>query len=295
MLIFAMIVVVYAALQPDRIPPRDPRMSLGEKFWESRRLIPVVLLIVAVIGSIYGGIATPTESAVLGVVGSFVLAGIDTLLVRRHLLVLGAAAVALAVAGLAGLMDGVQVAVVGALGLLAYTIAMGGISWTVFRESAYGAMRTNCMIALILSGAAFMSTAMGFTGLPRLFADWITGMNLSQGALIAALTVVFIIMGCFIDGISMVVLTTAVILPAVKAAGIDLLWFGIFIVLVVEMAQITPPVGFNLYVLQSLAKRSMGYVALAASPFFFGLMAMVVVVFFVPGLVTWLPAQMFGN
>jgi TRAP-type C4-dicarboxylate transport system permease large subunit len=102
-------------------------------------------------------------------------------------------------------------------------------------------------------------------------------------------------MGCFIDGISMVVLTTAVILPAVKAAGIDLLWFGIFIVLVVEMAQITPPVGFNLYVLQSLAKKSMGYVAFAALPFFVGMAVMIAIVFFVPGLVTWLPNQMFGR
>jgi TRAP-type C4-dicarboxylate transport system permease large subunit len=151
------------------------------------------------------------------------------------------------------------------------------------------------MIALILSGAAFLSTAMGFTGLPRMFAEWISHMQLSQGLLIVALTIVFIIMGCLVDGISMVVLTTSVILPAVKAAGIDLLWFGIYIVLVVEMAQITPPVGFNLYVLQSLAKKSMGYVALAALPFFIGMNIMVALVFFFPDIVTWLPNQMFGQ
>lgn len=295
MIIFSALVMGYALLLPQHIPPRDPRMSLGQKFWESRRLIPVVLLIIAVIGSIYGGIATPTESAVLGVVGAFVLSALDTLLEKRHLAVIGAAVVALVGAGLAGFLTLTQGAILGALGLLVYAVLIGGISWQVFRDSSLGAMRTNCMIALILSGAAFLSTAMGFTGLPRLFADWIIGMNLSQGALIAALAVVFILLGCVIDGISMVVLTTAVILPAIKAAGIDLLWFGIFIVLVVEMAQITPPVGFNLFVLQSLAKRSMGYVALAASPFFLGLLAMVIVIFFVPGLATWLPAQMFGN
>jgi TRAP-type C4-dicarboxylate transport system permease large subunit len=93
----------------------------------------------------------------------------------------------------------------------------------------------------------------------------------------------------------MVVLTTSVILPAVTAAGIDLLWFGIFIVLVVEMAQITPPVGFNLYVLQSLARKDMGYVAMAALPFFIGMLAMVALVVAFPGIVTWLPRQMFGS
>jgi TRAP-type C4-dicarboxylate transport system permease large subunit len=294
MLIFALIVMGYALLHPARIPPRDPVLSLSEKLWESRRLIPTVLLILLVIGSIYGGIATPTESAVLGVVGALILSGLDRLMEPMHRMVLiGAVAVA-GVVGLSGFAAWDQVGALLVIGLLLYTIAVGGVSWGLFRDSALGAMRTNCMIALILSGAAFLSTAMGFTGLPRLFADWITGMNLSKGELIAALTVVFIIMGCFIDGISMVVLTTAVILPAVKAAGIDLLWFGIFIVLVVEMAQITPPVGFNLYVLQSLAKKSMGYVAFAALPFFVGMAVMIAIVFFVPGLVTWLPNQMFG-
>jgi TRAP-type C4-dicarboxylate transport system permease large subunit len=295
MFIFSFIVMAYAALQPARIPPRDPRLSITEKLWESRRLIPVVLLILTVLGSIYGGLATPTESAVLGVVGALILSGIDKLLEKRHLaVILGAGALGCGLA-LAGVAYWDQVGALYLIGLLIYTTAIGGISFTLFRESALGAMRTNCMIALILSGAAFLSTAMGFTGLPKMFADWIAGMGLSQGMLIVALTIVFIIMGCFIDGISMVVLTTSVILPTVKAAGIDLLWFGIYIVLVVEMAQITPPVGFNLFVLQSLAKKSMGYVALAALPFFAGLLLMVAVVFFFPDIVTWLPNQMLGQ
>ncbi|MGL4441422.1 MAG: TRAP transporter large permease [Bosea sp. (in: a-proteobacteria)] len=295
MLIFSFIVMGYAVMYPQRIPARDPIMTLKEKFWESRRLIPTVLLIITVLGSIYGGIATPTESAVLGVVGALILSGIDKLMERTHAIVVGAAVVICAACGITGIAQWDQVGAIFLIGLLVYTAAVGGISWNVFKESALGATRTNCMIALILSGAAFLATAMGFTGLPRLFADWIVGLNLSQAGFIAALTVVFIIMGCFIDGISMVVLTTAVILPAVKAQGIDLLWFGIFIVLVVEMAQITPPVGFNLYVLQSLAKKSMGYVALASLPFFVGMLFMVAIVFFVPDLVTWLPNQMLGQ
>jgi C4-dicarboxylate transporter, DctM subunit len=295
MLIFSVIVMMYATLKPDMIPARDPKMSLSEKLYESRRLIPTVLLILTVLGSIYGGLATPTESAVLGVVGALILSGLDRLMERRNAVVVAAGAAAALIAGMTGLAHWDQAGALLLIGLLVFTAVAGGISWDIFKESALGAMRTNCMIALILSGAAFLSIAMGFSGLPRLFADWIVGLNLGQAGFIAALTVVFIIMGCFIDGISMVVLTTAVILPAVKAQGIDLLWFGIFIVLVVEMAQITPPVGFNLYVLQSLARKSMGYVALAALPFFFGMVLMVGVVYVVPDLVTWLPNQMLGK
>jgi C4-dicarboxylate transporter, DctM subunit len=295
MLIFSIIVMGYAAMRPQMIPARDPKMTLKEKLYESRRLIPTVLLIITVLGSIYGGLATPTESAVLGVVGALILSGLDKLMEKPHLYVVIGAVAASTILGLSGLADWDKIGSILIIGMLAYVTVIRGISWHVFKESAYGAMRTNCMIALILSGAAFLSVAMGFTGLPRIFADWIVAQNLSQAGFIAALTVVFIIMGCFIDGISMVVLTTAVILPAVKAQGIDLLWFGIFIVLVVEMAQITPPVGFNLYVLQSLAKKSMGYVALAAMPFFIGMLLMVAIVYAVPDLVSWLPNQMLGK
>lgn len=295
MLIFSGIVMGYALLKPHLIPPRDPVMSLREKLWESRRLLPVVLLIFTVLGSIYGGLATPTESAVLGLVGAFILSAIDQLYIRRNLIIAGSFTAAMILAGMSGLLAWDQVGVFALFGFLGLAIASGGISWALFKESAYGGMRTNCMIALILSGAAFLSTAMGYTGLPRMLAEWITAMNLNQGLLIVALTIIFIIMGCLVDGISMVVLTTSVILPTVKAAGIDMLWFGIYIVLVVEMAQITPPVGFNLYVLQSMAKKSMGYVALAAFPFFIGMNVMVAMVFFFPDVVTWLPNQMFAQ
>ncbi|HRE21503.1 MAG TPA: TRAP transporter large permease subunit, partial [Rhabdaerophilum sp.] len=205
MLVFSGVLMSWAVLNPDKVPPRDPPMSLREKLHESRRLIPIVALIVIVLGSIYTGVATPTESAVLGVVGSLVL----TVLTRTF-------------------------------------------SWEMFNASVMGAVRTNAMIGLILAGASFLTVAMGFTGLPRIFAEWINSLGLSQFMLIMALMIVYIVLGCLIDGISMVVLTAAVVMPAVKAAGIDLVWFGIFVVLVVEMAQITPPVGFNLYVLQGL-------------------------------------------
>jgi TRAP-type C4-dicarboxylate transport system permease large subunit len=150
------------------------------------------------------------------------------------------------------------------------------------------------MIALILAGAAFLTLSMGYIGLPRHLAEWIGGLGLEPWQLLLALMAFYIVLGCFLDGISMVVLTMGVIMPIVTAAGIDPLWFGIFIVLVVEMAQITPPVGFNLFVLQGMTGRDIGWIAKAAFPFFLLLIAAVALIWAFPGLVTALPQQMRG-
>jgi TRAP-type C4-dicarboxylate transport system, large permease component len=207
----------------------------------------VLGLILAVLGSIYTGIATATEAAALGVTGALLIAW-----------------------------------------------AQGALSRDSFFESLMGAVRTSCMIAFILMGASFLSLAMGFTGIPRALAEAIGALGLSPLTLIAALTVFYVLLGCFLDGISAIVLTMAVIEPMVRAAGIDLLWFGIFVVVVVEMAQITPPVGFNLFVLQGMTGRQITWIARQAAPFFLLMVAMVAILVAFPGLATWLPAQMRG-
>ncbi len=145
------------------------------------------------------------------------------------------------------------------------------------------------MIALILAGAAFLSLTMGFTGLPRSLADIISQWDLSRFELLMVLLVFYIILGCFLDGISSVVLTMAVVEPMVRAAGIDLIWFGIYVVVVIEMAQITPPIGFNLFVLQSMTGRELGYIAKTALPMFMLMVAMAFLLIAVPDLATWLP------
>ena len=243
--LFSGYIAVWALLNPSKIPAATARYTFIEKLRESRHLIPVVLLIVAVLGSIYAGIATATEAAAVGVVGSLVLSA-----------------------------------------------AQGALSWQTFKESLLGATRLYCMIAMILTGAAFLTLAMGYLGLPRHLAEFIQGLGLSQFTLVIALAIFYIILGCFLDGISMVVLTMGVILPTVTGAGLDLIWFGIFITLVVEMAQITPPVGFNLFVLQGMTKRDIAYIARVTLPFFFLMCAAVLLIYFVPGLVTWLPTNM---
>lgn len=244
-LMFMVYVGAWALLHPDKIPPSDLKLSFREKVKASAGLIPAVLLIALVLGSIYGGIATATESAALGVLGALVLSWLQ-----------------------------------------------GSLDRKTFMASLLGATRTSAMIMLILAGSAFLSLAMGFTGLPRELAQFIRTLDLSPMSLIAMLTVFFIILGCFLDGISMVVLTMAVLLPMVQAANIDLIWFGIFIVLVVEMAQVTPPVGFNLFVLQGLTGHSIVYISRAAFPFFLLMVTAVVLIVAFPGIVTFLPSQM---
>ena len=156
------------------------------------------------------------------------------------------------------------------------------MSWKVFSESLMGATRLYCMIALILAGAAFLTLAMGYIGLPRKLAEFITGLGLSPLWLLFWLMVFYIVLGCFLDGISMVVLTMGVILPTIQKAGIDLIWFGIFIVLVVEMAQITPPVGFNLFVLQGMTKQDITWIARASLPLFLLMVVAVALIYFFP-------------
>ena len=243
--LFSLYIAGWSLANPDKIPPADAPMTFAEKMRESKSLIPVVVLIIAVLGSIYSGIATATEAAGIGVLGALVI-----------------------------------------------SLAQGSMNWPTFKESLMGGTRLYCMIALILAGAAFLTLSMGYIGLPRHLAEWIATLGLSKFQLIMALTAFYVILGCFLDGISMVVLTMGVIMPTVQKAGIDPLWFGIFIVIVVEMAQVTPPVGFNLFVLQGMTKREIGWIARAAFPFFMLMVLMVVLLYVFPQLVSFLPEQM---
>ena len=188
-----------------------------------------------------------------------------------------------------GFATATEAAAFGVIGGLVLAASQGSLSWSTFTESLMGATRTSAMIALILAGAAFLSLAMGFTGLPRGLADLIAQMELSRFELLMVLLVFYIVLGMFLDGISSVVLTMAVVEPMVRQAGIDLIWFGIFIVVVVEMAQITPPIGFNLFVLQGMTNHEMGFIARAAFPMFLIMVLMVFVLIAFPELATWLP------
>lgn len=191
-----------------------------------------------------------------------------------------------------GFATATEAAAFGVIGALALAAWQKSLNWQSFRESLLGATRTSAMIAFILMGAAFLSLAMGYTGLPRALAEWIAALDLSRFELLMALLVFYIIIGCFLDGISSVVLTMAVVEPMIRAAGIDIIWFGIFIVVVVEMAQITPPIGFNLFVLQGMTRHEISTIARAAVPMFMIMVLMVFVLIFFPELATYLPDNM---
>jgi tripartite ATP-independent transporter DctM subunit len=191
-----------------------------------------------------------------------------------------------------GVASPTDAAAVGVLLSLLLAASGGSLTRQTFIEGLMSATLTSCMIALILAGAAFLTVSMGFTGIPRNLAAWIGSLELSPYALLAALTVFFIVLGCFLDGISVVVLTTSIIMPMINAAGIDPLWFGIYLVIVVEMSQITPPVGFNLFVIQGLTGENILRIALAAMPFFFLLLLAVAIITVMPQIVTFLPGLM---
>jgi tripartite ATP-independent transporter DctM subunit len=194
---------------------------------------------------------------------------------------------------ISGWASATECAAWGVLGSLAIAWWGGSLDRTSFWQSVMGTTRTTCMIMLILAGASFMKQSMGYTGIPVALANWVDGLQLGPYALIAALTVMYIVLGTALDGISMIVLTTAVVLPMVQKAGFDLIWFGIFVVLIVEMAEVSPPVGFNLFVLQTMSGKDSNTVAIAALPFFFLLVVAVAIITAFPQIVMWLPKYVF--
>ncbi|MDB5317034.1 MAG: C4-dicarboxylate transporter permease [Rhodospirillales bacterium] len=247
--LFSAYIIVWALLNPDKQPKAEPRLNFVEKMRVSVQLIPCALLIIATIGSMFVNVATATEAAGFGVLGSLVLAAVTRTL-----------------------------------------------TWESFYESLKGATRLSCMIMFILAGAAFLTKAMALTGIPAALAEGVRALNLGPYGIIAILTVVYVVLGTALDGVSMIVLTTSIVVPMIQAAGFDLVWFGIFIVLLVEIAEITPPVGFNLFVMQTMTGREQGEVAMASLPFFMMLVVTVVLITLFPvTLVTGLPEYLLAR
>ncbi|MEM9358398.1 MAG: TRAP transporter large permease subunit [Pseudomonadota bacterium] len=242
LLLFMGYVGIWATLNASKMPAAQPRLNFASKLRASARLLPVIVLIFGVIGSIYAGLASPTDAAAVGVVIAVLLSWLRGDLTRTNFV--------------SGLMSSVQ---------------------------------TSCMILTIVVCASFLTATMGYLGIPRDLAAWVGGLELDRGSLLLALTIVFVLLGCFMDGISIILLTAAVVLPIVEQAGINLIWFGIYLVLVVEISQITPPIGFNLFVLQSLTGRDILKIAKAALPFFCVMLLGLLLISVIPEIVTWLP------
>src|SRR5438552_17703086 len=248
MALYSGYIVGWAVLNPHKVPPRDAPMPFRQKMRESAKLIPCLLLILAVFFSLVLGFATATECAAWGVTGALLLAWWS-----------------------------------------------GTLNRETFFQSVMSATRLTCMIMLILAGAAYTTAAMAYTGIPAALAVWVQGQNLTPGMLALYLSVMYILLGCLIDGISMIVLTAVIVLPMVKQAGLDLIWFGVYLVIHVEMAQVTPPVGLNMFVMQNMSGRYTFSVALAPSPFFVLLVVAVFIITEFPEIVLLLPRLAFPS
>lgn len=247
MLLFSGYIAWWSLRHPDKVPAGEAGLSLAEKIYRSRHLIPCSALILLIVWVLVAGWATATECAAYGVLGSLAIAAWSK-----------------------------------------------SLTWATFWESLQAATRVSCMIMFILAGAAFLTKTMAFTGIPRELAEWVSSLNLSPLALMGVLAVLYLILGTALDGISMIVLTSAVVLPMIQKAGFDLVWFGIFIVLLVEIAEVTPPVGFNLFVLQNMTGKDSNTIARAAIPFFLMLVVCIAIITLFPTVVTWLPDLLMG-
>jgi tripartite ATP-independent transporter DctM subunit len=244
-------VMIHTTLRPGLVPAseRDLRnLSMLDRIRALKELAPAMFLIASVLGSMYGGLATPSESAAVGVLGALIVAALQ-----------------------------------------------GGLTAKALRDIAMGSVLTCSMIAMILLGASILGSSAAFLGIPRAIADFVAGMGLSPFMLIVALIVFYLILGCFLDGFSMIVLTLPIVLPIVKQAGFDPVWFGIFLVLVVEMAQITPPVGFNLFVIQGLTGDGLGYIAKVTLPYLIIMVLFTLAITIFPQVVLFLPRVLAGG
>lgn len=242
-LAYMMYLGTVTTLRPSLMGAPTPPTTWGQKFRALGDLLPTLLLIVAVIGSMYGGIASPTEAAAVGVLGALLV------------------------------------------GLAQRTLTAGNL-WQSFAQAA----RTTSMIGLIIAAAVFLSVGLGYLGVPRFVANAIEALDLPPLGLIFVLLLFYALLGTVMEGLSAIVMTLSITLPLVQQAGYDKIWFGVFLVIVVEMAQITPPVGFNLFVIQSLTGDGIGRIAKAALPFFLILAASTILLALFPGLATYLPS-----
>ena len=243
-------IMVHTTLRPGLVPAGERHIrvaSFAEYMTSLRELGPAVFLILCVLGSIYGGIATPSEAAAVGVLGAFVVSGL-----QREL------------------------------------------SFTALRAIAIGAVQTCAMIAMIVLGASILGSASAFLGIPAAVAEFVASLGLQPLLLVAALIAFYLVLGCFLDGFSMIVMTLPIVLPIVKSAGFDPLWFGIFLVLVVEMSQITPPVGFNLFVIQGLTEDGLGYIARVTMPYLLIMVGFTMLLAAFPDIALWLPRYLSG-
>jgi len=242
---YALYIIIAASIDKNAVPQEEEVITWRMRLYSLKDLAPIFSLIILVLGSIYAGIATPTEAAALGVLGSILLG-----------------------------------------------FYFKSLDFEVFKTAILNSIKTTVMISFIIAGAGFLSQVVGFLGIARALSEYIASLGLSPYMLIFVVGIMYMILGMMLDGISMVVMTLPIVLPIIIQAGYDPLWFGIFLVLMVELSQITPPVGFSLFVIQSISGEEIGYILKATFPFFVIMILVVVIITLFPEIAFYLPSKM---
>ncbi|PHQ71425.1 MAG: C4-dicarboxylate ABC transporter permease [Sneathiella sp.] len=245
--LYSTYIAVKVKLNPSLIMDQDIE-TRSFSMSDVKDLTPIGVLIVVVLGSIYTGVATPSEAAAIGVTAALLLALVTKQLTKN-----------------------------------------------LFIESIMSAVKMSAMVISLVVAAALLSSTMGYLHLPQKIATAIANLDLAPYALMAMLAAFYILLGLFLEGISITVMSLPITLPLVIQAGFDPMWFGVFLILMVELATITPPVGFNLFVLQGLTNMSISKIAKAAFPFFLLLVVGVVLLTIFPQIALWLPQQIAGK
>jgi len=219
-ILFMLCITVICMVNP-RLSGRRVKTSWRERFYSLKNLLPVLFIFLIVIGSIYAGFATPTESAALGVLAALVL-----------------------------------------------TCCYGQLSLTMLREVVEGTMRTTAMIMLILLAAYFLNFILASIGLTTMLTNFINTLGMSPSATLMVIVAMYILLGFFVETLSLMVITIPIVAPVITGLGFDPVWFGVLLILLIEMALITPPVGLNLYVVQGIRQRgSISEVMVGSIPF----------------------------
>jgi C4-dicarboxylate transporter, DctM subunit len=245
--IFMIFIAILLLVKPHYAPP--PGKTSGKsRLGEAIHVFPVFGLLVVVLGSIYSGIATPTEASALGAAGAMLLA-----------------------------------------------LGYGNLTRKVFAESLMAAVKTTCMVALIIICAQILSTALTYSGVSRAVSEWVMGFGLGKWEFFLALVVLYLVLGCFVDGVSMIYMTLPVLLPVVKAFGFDLIWFGVVLTVLIELGQITPPVGLNLFTIHAISGGArFSEVAAGSAPYVVLMLLVILLLCIWPGIALWLPTTMRG-
>jgi len=243
-----MIYIGVRAVKNTRLAPKEMAFSVKGVILSFKDLWPLFVLLIIVLGGIFGGLMTPTEAAAIGSTASLLIA----VVLRRF-------------------------------------------SWALLKSSLASSLQTSCMVLFIIVGASILASFFSRAGIPIAVAELIVSWGVSKWVVLILIYVIYIFLGCFIDALSILVMTAATVLPIIEGLGFNPIWFGVVYVVTAETGMITPPMGLNLFVIQGISKEDLGKVVIGSMPFFLIMVVCLAIFTVFPSIVLWLPNLLFGS